>query len=866
LTTAPRDAYDLKQAMPPTDELDATLAKRFAWRFVRPGDAEALSALLRGLQRVEPQGEGAAGDGTPGPLPRAPADLLLDFRADDAGSAPAEGPSPPHEPRGRTGGPCADLAAAIAAAWALEEPDAGLRATRRLLARADRLGDGIAGMDAHPVESVRFVRLIVRHAPSMTRKQRDRARLIAATMSLEHPETADLIVEVARAADRDIASILLPDELGEPSGLQWAPLGEQAHVLVARLAQVVDVGPTNGARSVALDLLAAIPSREAAVLALRRAVRSADLGVRARAAHALATAQPPALAEDDVVDVLRELALHPLPGEIDDDDREEFERLLADALLLALGHVQPPEAEEALLDLIDAEHDAIWLDAGWATEALAVAYPETAAAMVDHWLKCARSGDRSRALPALERLPDVLAESRLRLAASDPALVVREAARRQWLQRFQRGCPAGFSDILGAGLLTAPPSERFAARLAVMQGRVLEARRVMARALLGEAPDPEALVLLLELVGDDSESAEPSLSPGPGAEPWAEVLVGRFGELGVRGLCALAGRFPEPESFGWMRRLGDLVERGRIVRTQFDALRDLAARHVNSEESGRVDDALRLLALVGAPPHVIDRVLVLALDDELGSSVARSLVVAWPDRSIDTRLTSAMALALASRDWTRLRNASWAALERGAPAAFVIAQRVLEVAEHEPDAVDAAIECARRLRDTGVLEGRWARAALARPESPIFVVAARAWRKEPDLRRPLEAALGSPARGGASAVHAAIALLNAEPPLPPRDRRLAAILASAVPVQRAELLHAMCMHGAPLGVVGPHLAELLVSADPDVTGRLVGVASWLRSPRARALLGRIAPNVVDGELRADIELALDGADAYRSLR
>jgi len=34
---------------------------------------------------------------------------------------------------------------------------------------------------------------------------------------------------------------------------------------------------------------------------------------------------------------------------------------------------------------------------------------------------------------------------------------------------------------------------------------------------------------------------------------------------------------------------------------------------------------------------------------------------------------------------------------------------------------------------------------------------------------PLEAALGSPARGGASAVHAAIALLNAEPPLPPRD-------------------------------------------------------------------------------------------------
>jgi hypothetical protein len=74
------------------------------------------------------------------------------------------------------------------------------------------------------------------------------------------------------------------------------------------------------------------------------------------------------------------------------------------------------------------------------------------------------------------------------------------------------------------------------------------------------------------------------------------------------------------------------------------------------------------------------------------------------------------------------------------------------------------------------------------------------------------------------------------------------------------------MHGAPLSTVGPHLTELVASADPDVTGRLVGVATWLRSPRARALLGQIAPSVVDSELREDIEVALEGADAYRSLR
>ena len=126
---------------------------------------------------------------------------------------------------------------------------------------------------------------------------------------------------------------------------------------------------------------------------------------------------------------------------------------MADGVIAALAHVQPAEAEEALLDSIDAEHDAGWLDAGWATEALAAAFPETAAAMVDHWLKCARSYERVRALAALERLPAQLALPRLRLAASDPALAVRDGARRQWLRRFDTACPVGAESALGAELL-----------------------------------------------------------------------------------------------------------------------------------------------------------------------------------------------------------------------------------------------------------------------------------------------------------------------------------------------------------------------------------------------------------------------------
>jgi hypothetical protein len=389
----------------------------------------------------------------------------------------------------------------------------------------------------------------------------------------------------------------------------------------------------------------------------------------------------------------------------------------------------------------------------------------------------------------------------------------------------------------------------------------------MARALLTEAPDPEALVLLLQLVADDSEpAAHPATALAPREEALAPKVVERFGAIGVRGVCAIAKRFPEPESFGWMRRLGDLVERGVIAREHADPVRALAARQVSSDEAGRVDDALRVLALLGAPADLLERVLGLALEDDIGASEARRLVISWPDRAIDARLASEMALALAGRDWARLRYAAWMALDRGAPAARVIAQRVLEVAERDSDAIDAAVECARRLRDAGVLDEAWVLAALARPASPIFAVAARAWRRDPGVRASLESAMASSARGGASAVQAAISLLHGEPGLSPRDRRLAAVLASASAPQRAELVHAMCMHGAPLVVVGPHLEELLVSSDPNVSGALIGIAVWLKSSRARSLLRSILPRVVDLELRADIEEGLATHDSYRALR
>jgi hypothetical protein len=866
--------------MPRHDEIDATLAKHFAWIFVRPGDSAQLIERLRAAEQAAAQAlalgaapalgaQGSAGDvgeargrarfddsRTVG-RPDVASDAVVDTRL-PAGTAAAERPPDDGKPgrsRAKARAGCRALAVAVAKAWGLIDPQLVLNAAKRLLARADRLGIELWEMREWPVEAVRLLRLLVRCGPKMTRRQRERSASVATLVPLDHPEASELLVEIARAGDRTMADALLADD-------EWTPEVGDEDALAARLADVVEEGPTHVSRAIAIELIARFDTPAASVAALRGALHLPSFAVRAKALHALASAKPCAVEPGDVVRVLRDLVVHSVPGAILDDDREDNERIFAEAVILALEQVAPDEAAEALLDWIDAERDALWLDAGWATEALAVAFPETAAAMVDHWLKCARAYDRTKALAALERLPDDLATPRLRLAASDPAPSVREAARQQWLRRLGGVCPVDAGALVGAALLGAPPSDRFLSRLVVMHGRVAEARLAMARAVAAEAPDPEALVLLLQLAGDDAASNEPlALQDGGNQErEWAAMIVERFGALGVDGLCALAARFPEPESFGWMRRLGDLVERGTIAREHVAPLRALAARHVASDDAGVIDDSVRLLALVGAPPELLDRALGLALDVDLASSAARELIVAWPDRAVDVRLVSEMALAIAERDWARVQRAASVALGRGSAAARVVAQRVLEIAEEDAAAVDAAVECAHRLRELGELDDAWALAALARPESPIFTVAARAWRRSSAVRVALDAALASGARRGSSRAEAAIALLWGDPPLSPRDRRLTAVLAAAPPLQRAELVHAMCIQGAPLAHVASHLERLLASSDADVAHALVGVAHWLRSPKGQALLRAALPHIVDGELRADIEEELGTSD------
>ncbi len=214
---------------------------------------------------------------------------------------------------------CRPLAEAIAEAWTLTDDEERHRATKRLLVRADRLAFEITGLEQYPVEGVRLLRLLVRCAPSMTRRQRERSERVASLVPIDHPEVCDLLVEIARAGDRAMADAIFSED-------DWVPEVGDEESLIARLADVVDEGPTHASRVVAIELIARFEVRDAAVAALRRALRLPSFAVRARSLHALATALPCAVAPEDLVIVLRDLVAHAPPDALTEEEHEENER------------------------------------------------------------------------------------------------------------------------------------------------------------------------------------------------------------------------------------------------------------------------------------------------------------------------------------------------------------------------------------------------------------------------------------------------------------------------------------------------------------------------------------------------------------
>src|SRR5579863_10297457 len=111
-------------AMRHGDQLDATLAKHFAWSFSLPGVTADPAERLRA---AEEEGVERA-DVTPPFLEEHETETRALERSRRA---------------------CRPLAVAVAEAWTLADEEASARAAKRLLTKADRLGVVLVGMDAY---------------------------------------------------------------------------------------------------------------------------------------------------------------------------------------------------------------------------------------------------------------------------------------------------------------------------------------------------------------------------------------------------------------------------------------------------------------------------------------------------------------------------------------------------------------------------------------------------------------------------------------------------------------------------------------------------------------------------------------------
>lgn len=780
------------------DVLDELMAQRFRWRALKPGDLDDIA------------------EQPPAPPPAAAAARPPEGQAAAAERAHWE----------RAARACADLARQVTRVWQITPRSRQAAATAVLLARAEGLGLDLVGMRDHPLEGVRLWRLVVRHHDKLPRRDRKAGvhALSFAPVSPDQREVVDLLVEAAEAGDGWLAFILEGSAADEGTGRRHPELG-------ARLAQILDQGKTWAAREIAARWLSFAELRDA-IPALQRALRRPHARTRWIALEILIERAPSALTEDDVLWLLEDAVRHPLPGGYGSRALDTAEGY-GDALVTAVAKVTPAEGWRPL-EIIAAgggvhiRKERSGLDAGWALRALAAGYPERALARIDRALLGSQSWRHLAAVEAAGLLPDELARPRLLEAAAGPGHHAAERARALWFARFGGACPVDALTGVPAGILGAAPGERLLSRLMVLRGPSDEARGAMQEALLAEAPDPEALALLLfSLRALVFAHRRPGLPVNE--EQWAERLLERFGAPAFEGLVALAARGARAGvDHGWLNALASLANKGALAPPERARLREIARDALGSPAWDGASAPLLALAWAGAPPDLLDRLWSIAMtptaDDALERSrhanAARWATIALVGMegapALDARIAAEGAEALGARSYPALERILDLGCRRATPAAFDLGARCLARVDDDPAAFDAALRVAYALEEAGRLDESGLLDALDRPESRRFAIAARLLRKQRSLAilGALHRALESEARGGAAAAEAAAALLVMEA-IGAEDRRLDGILERAPPRARASLLGMLLSRGAPLSPLQRHFLDLLVCADAE---------------------------------------------------
>lgn len=823
-----------------SDVLDKTKALAFAWRLVRPGETIDVDAA-----------EAAARE-TPGPFAPDPLDELERAIDDD--------PATPEtvELRAEARAACARIEVTVDHAWTLADRAAQLAATEKIARQAAKVDLRLSAMRG--LQGVRMARLFVRHWESMSRGGRKAAADACAWVELGHAELGELIVELVRAGNERLAmSIGMSYEALEAVEFDKA-------VLARRLAELLEGSASWTVRELAADWISA-GDVEGVRPALRRALRLPHLQIRARALHALEELTPPGLDAADALFLLNDHVERRMP----DDDRDlDYVELAEYATTLgaAVRRLKPEGGEWPLLQIADPDHHHGWrevLDRGWALGVLAAAYPAFAVAAIDELAKSWRVHERRVAVEAALDLPWPLAEPRLLALAADGAPSVAERARDGWLDRTATRCPVTETAGLAIDLLPAPPSERMLSRLVALRSGSLEARAALVDVLLREAPDPEALVLLLFALADDGliRGGHGRRLPYDEAR-WGRRLVADFGAPAVAGLCALCERYSHPETFGWFWVLAELLKDGSIKRRDAAPLAALARRFVERDQS------------VFVAVDVLDRTL--ARDERrafflgmlLGTEPAHRWhaagVLQTPKRDavLDRRLEEALSRAVDANDFGALEPLLHLMNVRGVRAAREAAARIVERVGESMEWDAAAGEeldtlvCAARIVDAaGELADGWIDDALRRPESLRCRIALRlATTRTRRWRRSVEKLLACTSRGGAIAVEAATALVLATPPIARTDPRLYEVADRAEPAHRATLLHHLLLRRAPMRLLAPRIGRLVATASDADLEPLYDDLDRL-SPNA---LRRLVPAIRDAGVRAMVESLIGPPD------
>jgi len=507
----------------------------------------------------------------------------------------------------------------------------------------------------------------------------------------------------------------------------------------------------------------------------------------------------------------------------------------------------------------------VGVDAPWALQVAAAAYPLFATPFVDRWLRASDVKERAAAVVAAAELQDDDARSRLLRGARDGAPEVAEKARTLWSERYGTPCPVDdLAPLVGVDLLDHSPSDKLRERMPLLRGP-REAREALAAALLAEAPDPEALALLLTILTDDVIASGPERAGLPaGMSAWFAEIATRFGGRGIAGVCDLALRFPESR-FGWRYALAfGLVTAPQHYGPQMARALEAAWRCFEAWEDDREESyyALLLLAKIGHPPHARARLYAMALDEEFWEggrlAAAESLGRAGEDASLDADVLRVMRGALGARDVGRLARAAEVGLARCLSEAETITQEAIAHfawTEQDADVVEGELHNAfSHLLRLGRLTGAWVLEALGRPETGAFALALRHCRREPspEVVLALTRALDSTARAGAAAAGAAEALVYTEY-LSSGDPCLPGIAARAEPRAQASLLWMLVYKKAPIGPLREVLEGALTSEDPAVSDALDMLGDVLPNLRDEKWLLDILPRVHNAELRATLE-------------